>query len=348
MTTAVVGDLHLGSSYSIVRQPDVRRPLVDRLRRADRVVLLGDLLSLRDAPAAAVLDAAGPFLDELGRGDGAPQIVAVPGNHDHRLAGELLEALDGPLGLEHVAAPGTPEAGRLLRDTGIAVAYPGLWIRPDVYATHGHYLDVHLSFPRPEVLLARALARVLPPTEGEPTPGSYEVSLAPLYAFAHARAQRPVAPAEANGGSRPASAIAREAWGQLPGGRRRIRPAAVRAGFGAAVGILNLAGLGPLRSDLSRDELERAGVAAMTQTAVQLGLDSSHVIFGHTHRAGPVAGERWRMPGGGTLTNPGSWVFTKELVGDRGAGSPFWPGRCVIVEDTGPPRLRKLLGDTAE
>ena len=29
----------------------------------------------------------------------------------------------------------------------VRVAYPGLWVRPDVYATHGHYLDCHLTMP---------------------------------------------------------------------------------------------------------------------------------------------------------------------------------------------------------
>ena len=348
MITTVVADLHLGSRYSVLRRREIRSRLVAELRRADRVVLLGDLLSLRDGPAREVREAAMPFLDELGRGEGAPRIVVVPGNHDHRLARELLDANPGPLGLEQVAGAGEPETGPMLRDAGAAVAYPGLWIRPDVYATHGHYLDCHLTFPRSESLLAGAMSRIVGAPGAGATPTSYEAVVAPLYAFAYARAQgrAPALPANGNGGAK--RVILSQAWGQLDGGAGpSVRRAAARATFGAAVGVLNAAGLGPLRPDLSRGELERAGLAAMTQVAVRLGIDSAHVIFGHTHRAAPMAGESWPLPAGGTLTNPGSWARTEELVGGAGARSPFWPGRCVVVEETGPPRLCDVLERTA-
>jgi len=344
VTTAVVSDLHLGSRYSLVARREVRNRLVAELRRADRVVLLGDLLSLRDAPAREVLETARPFLDELGRGDDAPRIVVVPGNHDHRLARELLEGHSGPLALEQVAEPGDPKTGAVLCEAGVAVAYPGLWIRPDIYATHGHYLDCHLTFPRPESLLAGVMSRVVGRPGAEATPDAYEAAVAPLYAFAYARAQRRGAPVVANGNSGPGRAILAEAWGQLDNGRRRsARRVAAKVAFGGAVGALNLAGLGPLRADMSARELERAGVAAMAEVAVRLGVDSGHVIFGHTHRAGPMAGESWRLPAGGTLVNPGSWVRTDELIGDAGGRSPFWPGRCVMVEETGQPRLHDVL-----
>ena len=32
----------------------------------------------------------------------------------------------------------------------VRFAYPGLWLREDVYATHGHYLDCHLTVPTVE------------------------------------------------------------------------------------------------------------------------------------------------------------------------------------------------------
>ena len=45
----------------------------------------------------------------------------------------------------------------------LSAAFPGLWLRPDVYATHGHYLDCHLTIPTMERLgigmTARALRR---------------------------------------------------------------------------------------------------------------------------------------------------------------------------------------------
>lgn len=85
----------------------------------------------------------------------------------------------------------------------------------------------------------------------------------------------------------------------------------------------------------------------MAEVAVRLGVDSAHVVFGHTHRAGPMAGESWRLAAGGTLVNPGSWVHTEELIAGAGARSPFWPGRCVIVEDSGPPQLGDVLEEPA-
>ena len=61
----------------------------------------------------------------------------------------------GP-GLEWIADPGsTGPAGAIARYMGgadVRVAYPGLWLRPDVYATHGHYLDCHMTVPRVECL----------------------------------------------------------------------------------------------------------------------------------------------------------------------------------------------------
>ena len=41
----------------------------------------------------------------------------------------------------------------------MSVAYPGLRLRPDVYATHGHYLDLPLTVPRIESVVASAMAQ---------------------------------------------------------------------------------------------------------------------------------------------------------------------------------------------
>ena len=43
----------------------------------------------------------------------------------------------------------------------VRVAYPGLWVRPDVYATHGHYLDCHLTVPTIERLSVGVMSRLL-------------------------------------------------------------------------------------------------------------------------------------------------------------------------------------------
>ena len=52
MRTLILSDLHLGSpSHSdLLRRADVRSPLLEQAREADRVVLLGDVLELRHGP----------------------------------------------------------------------------------------------------------------------------------------------------------------------------------------------------------------------------------------------------------------------------------------------------------
>ena len=74
--------------------------------------------------------------------------------------------------------------------------------------------------------------------------------------------------------------------------------------FPLTIAALNRLGIGPLKADLSGVELRRAGLRAMGEVVARLGIDARHVIFGHTHRSGPLpdddAGE-WRLAGGGQL-----------------------------------------------
>ena len=94
----------------------------------------------------------------------------MPGNHDHELLAPWLErrARDGPpppLGLE-TAVDGEPEEalGELagwLAPARVRAAYPGVWLRDDVYATHGHYADLHLTMPTLERLAAGVMGRIV-------------------------------------------------------------------------------------------------------------------------------------------------------------------------------------------
>src|SRR5205085_4026862 len=95
------------------------------------------------------------------------------------------------------------------------------------------------------------------------------------------------------------------------GGRgRRAVGAAARAGFPAAVWGLNRLLHAEFEADITPAAIFSGGVDAIGETARRLGLGDKHVIYGHTHRAGPLAGEaEWEMPGGGRLHNTGSWVF---------------------------------------
>jgi len=73
------------------------------------------------------------------------------------------------------------------------------------------------------------------------------------------------------------------------------------------------------------------------------------VIFGHTHRAGPLAaddGTEWVTAGGVRLLNTGSWVYEPAWLGDAPSQSPYRTGFAAIVETDGqptPPELINLL-----
>ena len=92
---------------------------------------------------------------------------------------------------------------------------------------------------------------------------------------------------------------------------------------------MNRLGLGPFGADISAHELRRAGLRAMGEVVSRLGVqDARHVIFGHTHRAGPLPGESegWWLPGGARLTNTGSWIYERRVRGRRRAGEPLLAG----------------------
>lgn len=119
-------------------------------------------------------------------------------------------------------------------------------------------------------------------------------------------------------------------------------------GFPLAVSALNRAGIGPLKAEISPAELRRAGLEAMGEVAARIGLGDSYVVFGHTHRPGPLDGdapEEWLGRAGARLVNCGSWTYASIFLRETAAESPYWPGGCVVVEDSGPPQVRRLLQD---
>jgi hypothetical protein len=199
MRTAIVSDLHLGaaSGEDVLRDAAVRRVLLGELAGAERVVLLGDAIELRDLALGVALDSARPFFEELGAALGDREVVIVPGNHDHRLAEPLLDRLSlaggSELGLEqHDDGPGDGAAAVIeewLGPASLRIAYPGLWLRDDVYATHGHYMDAHLSLPRAECLAVATLIRLSGPLPRPAAPGDYERVLRPIYGFSFGVAQ---------------------------------------------------------------------------------------------------------------------------------------------------------------
>jgi hypothetical protein len=86
----------------------------------------------------------------------------------------------------------------------------------------------------------------------------------------------------------------------------------------------------------------------MHEVVRRLGVSAEHVLFGHTHRAGPWPADdasEWRTPGGPSLVNTGSWVYQPHFLTGAPGASPYWPGTAALVDDDGPPRLLALLRD---
>lgn len=326
-------------------------------------MVLGDLLELRHGPAREALRAAEQVLVELGAalGEGR-EVVIVPGNHDHALlrpwlGRRSLQASAPPLGLESKVSF---RDGELLKKVAqalgpgrVRVAYPGIWIREDVYAIHGHYGDRHNTVPIMERLGAELMRKVVrEPAGGPGTAEDYEATLGPMYAWIDAVAQ--------TFGARDGFGMGGfqvRAWQALraPGAGRRplvaARRAALRLGFPALVAALNRVGLGPLRADVSGPELRRAGLRAFGEVLARLGIAAPYVIFGHTHRAGPLSDDNareWIAPTGAAMINAGSWVNEAGFLGPDPGSSPYRPGFCVTVEDRGVPRLRNLLDSVGE
>lgn len=350
MRTAIISDLHLGvaSDEDVLRDPAVRRVLLEEIAGADRLVLLGDVVELRNLPVGPSLERARPFFEELGEALGEAEVTLVPGNHDHRLAEPLLDELsiagDPTLGLEHRHAPSTgPSAliGQWLGAARLKIAYPGVWLRDDVYATHGHYMDTHLTLPRAECVAAATMIRLSRPVPNRATPNDYERVLRPLYGFAYGLAQvmrikrRPNGPFE-------------RAWEILAGEAKdlSLRARAGRISFPTAIRTLNKLLRSDFQPDVRPSAIFRSGVEAATELAVRLGIDDVHVITGHTHRGGPLPDEpEWPLPRGGRLHNTGSWVFASAFHQPGTPPNSYWPGTVTWLEDEQPPRRVQLLHD---
>jgi predicted phosphodiesterase len=133
--TVVLSDLHLGAGGDgdLLRRPSFLSVLTEFAAGADRIVLLGDVLELRDRPLARVVEMAEPVFEALGALAGeSGEIVVVAGNHDHHLAEAWLErralTASEPLGLEHFTDPEGALAAlaERARPARVRLAYPGL------------------------------------------------------------------------------------------------------------------------------------------------------------------------------------------------------------------------------
>jgi hypothetical protein len=312
------------------------------------------VVELRHGPLRDALEAAQPVLREIGAAlPAGAEVVIVPGNHDHELLAGWFErrrrsAATPPLGLESdvdwLPGEALDVLAGFLEPAVVRVVYPGVWLREDVYATHGHYSDRHTTVPLFERLAVGVMARIVgEPSDGAQCAEDYEAAQAPLYAWIHAVAQ--------HGGARlgrGSHGVSTQAWSALTATRRRrgVRQRAIVAGFPLAIAALNRAGLGPLRSDISGAALRSGGLRAFGEVLRRLDIRAPHVVFGHTHRAGPLLGDEpgeWQAPTGSRLLNSGCWVQEPAFLGSRPSKSPYRAGFSVAIEDQGAPQLANLL-----
>jgi hypothetical protein len=352
MRTAVVSDLHLGilAAADVAREGTPLAQLVEAVSEADRLVLLGDIVEMRERPLADALEVARPVFEQLGRALAGRRVIIVPGNHDHPLAEPWLARLrlDGeklPAEAEWPVGAGDGAAGRVasfMPDVELTLSYPGLRLRPDVYATHGHYLDLHLTVPRLESIAASGMGRLTGLGKTVASAADYETILGPMYSFYSGLAQSTSSRVLARGGG-----LSRSVWRRAnTDGRPSLGGFLLgRVTIPGAVAALNGLGLGPFRATLTGEELRRSGLLAMGRVAEALAPGTEHVIFGHTHRPGPLAGDdlaEWTTLSGTRLWNSGSWLHEGAFV-QTGRDSPYWPGTVLTIVDEDPPRIENVL-----
>jgi len=315
-------------------RPAIRERLLDAITGADELVLLGDALELRDLPLARVLLRAEPLLSALGAALRGGRIVLVAGNHDHQLAAPVLRGC-GALGLGRAAPARGGAAGAVAAGLGhadVVVSYPGYWIRPDVWATHGHYMDVHTAAATFECVAAAAMQGVRLNRQAPGCAEDYERALVPLYRLFYAIAQRPRMTTAAGAAKRLLRVLERRTTA--------AQSTTTTTPDGARVaGLMARLGGPTARTGRWQGETRRPGIGPMIEVLRTLGVDAAHVVFGHTHHALQVAAPSATRS---QLTSTGSWV----LEAGRGAlDAGHLPGVVTIVDGDGPPRVERILED---
>ena len=332
MRTLVISDLHIGAGHGRAALEDAA--IVEALTAAisgyDRLVLLGDVIELRQGPLQDALAAASRVLPQLVSGLGeSSEVIVLAGNHDHQLQA-------------HPEAVGQIESMLSQNGTRVRFEYPGVWLRDDVHAQHGHYLDRHTTTPAFERVAAGAMARFLKLPFAEMSEvNDYERLLAPIYAWMFAISQTSEREIDAadGGGSARALKLIRESRG--------AKGLAVQAGLRSLLGVAGIAGLGPFSPDLSPVMLRRSSLIAFAEVLSVLSLKPTYALFGHTHRAGPLPGDdrsEWITGSGIQMLNTGCWVHeSAAFMSEEPSDNPYRPGFAVELDDDGPPRLVNLL-----
>jgi UDP-2,3-diacylglucosamine pyrophosphatase LpxH len=329
--TLVVSDLHLGNRgrRDVLRVADVRERLLEAVRDADRLVLLGDTVELAHRQPRRSIDAAEPVLRALGQALGpGREVVMVPGNHDAALLRRWALAQGAQLQASHVVPPtASPALERLvswLAPARVRVNYPGVWLGDRTWATHGHYLDHHL--------LPDSAFGVLRPARHDVRAAS------PMgYERLHRHGTRSREPLPARLMTRPVATVMQTVLEPV-----RVLPRM----------LLN-SGMAPVTAKVLDVQMRRAATPAMARVARHLGIDADWVLFGHVHRRGPIGDEPWpdenepAHPARPRLLNTGAWLYEPLLLDRATPPHPYWPGGAVLLEDGRAPRSVGLLDDVA-
>ena len=293
-------------------------------------MLLGDVVELLEQRAERAMGVAEPILRLIGRTLGADrEVIFVPGNHDRALVAEWIRRVGAGLapdsGVPLDATPGLARVVSWLAPARVRVHYPGVWLAPGVWATHGHYLDRHL-LPEAAFGVTRGLLGRVPRPGAVPI--DYELAGGPSLTRLEALVIKAL--------PRPLAALAEDVAeliraSTMPlGPRRLLRPGMARL----TAGVLGA-------------QMRLASLPALSHVVGRLGVDAEWVLFGHVHRLGPLPGDletRWRRPHGlPNLLNTGSWVYEPLLVHNAIPPHPYWPGGAVIMENDRAPRAVGLL-----
>ena len=266
----------------------------------------------------------------------------MPGNHDHQLLSPWLESRcrsgAAPLAWTSAraqkASTGTRAIARMVLPASLDVVYPGI-CSPTASTPPAAITSTPTSRSRARPPRRR---RPGPPARraGRPRdlPDDFEVALAPLYALLDALANAWARPRSARGQRLTPRVAATSADGKRDRGapawsprvsrrHRRDEPGGHRAGE---------------RPHLSGAELRHAGLRAISDVVGAVGIGTRHVVFGHTHRSGPLP----RRPG--RLARRGRRAAVERRLLDLRVdylggqwGSPYWPGGAIELESGGDP-----------
>ncbi len=312
MRTLVISDLHLGQGggISVLRRPRALALLLDALDHHDRLVLLGDIVEMKETNAAVSFPIAEPVLRAIaGRLGPDKQLILVPGNHDHGLLRDWAAAQGEQLAREALvpadASPLLAELVSWLASTRVEVHYPGLWLSDDVWATHGHFLN---HFLRP---VSSWGVHARPRTEPT-TPATFEYI-----------ARHPPAPHMRDG-------MPPERW------LDRHIPASLAFATSRALG-----------RQMQRHALPALARASLSLGVDARFVVFGHV---HRRGPRERDTERlWAGPGGAPqLLNTGSWRYEPIVAQGLGARGQYWPGGAVTLGADGVPHSVGLLDQLTE